>query len=367
MPEGYPDREPVPKAAKCRCCRKAPRTSSRLHDQRHDQGSCQARFWDLFVGIWELKSVYTVTLNPSLDKTLSIPRLVHGELNRVQLVRLDTGGKGINVSRALRALGVPGVAVGIVAGGTGQALAQGLSELRIPAELVWIPGETRSNITLVETEDNVYTKINEPGPELTTAGIAELQNRIGRLLQPEDLWVFSGSLPPGAPPDLYARLVQQVQEGGAYAALDSSGVGLKYGCHAAPFILKPNVDEAARVLGRALPRRDDQVDAVRTLLSMGVRIVGLTRGADGALVGQGEVVVEVVPPPVTVRSPIGAGDAFLAGLVYAWMRGLALEEMARWAVAAGTAATMQEGTGVGTRTQVEALLPQIVVRKEKFL
>ncbi len=306
--------------------------------------------------------IVTVTLNPSLDKTLRVPRLRRGELNRAQVVRWDIGGKGFNVSRALLALGMPSLAFGVLAGGTGQTLAQGLTALGIETELVWIEGETRANITLHESDEDVYTKINEPGPALTEADVQEIVDRVRQRVRPGDLWIFCGSLPPGAPIDLYGRLVRLVQENGALAALDTSGPALQEGARARPFLLKPNVEEAEDLLSRPLPGWDDQVAAVRALLESGVRLVALTRGGEGAFLANGTTLIAAEPPTIAGGSPIGAGDAFLAGLAYAWSRGAGLAEMARWAVACGAATAAQEGTGVGSRADVEALLPDVRIR-----
>ncbi|MCS7220222.1 MAG: 1-phosphofructokinase [Anaerolineae bacterium] len=307
--------------------------------------------------------IVTVTLNPSLDKTLRVTRLNRGELNRAQVVRMDVGGKGFNVSRALLALGMPSLAIGVMAGGTGQALAHGLTALGIEADLIWVEGETRSNITLLEADNGVYTKINEPGPTLSAEAVQEIMHRVEQRARPGDLWVFCGSLPPGAPADLYACLIQRVQGAGALAALDTSGAPLCAAVTALPFLLKPNVPEAEELMGCALPTLADQVAAVRSLQARGIRLVALTRGQEGALLADGAAVLAVKPPLIASGSPVGAGDAFLAGLVYAWSQGADLADMARWAAACGAAAAAQEGTGVGQRAEVEALFAQTCVEK----
>ncbi len=303
--------------------------------------------------------IVTVTVNPSLDKTLRVPRLVHGALNRAQLVRLDVGGKGINVSRALLALGMPSLVIGVMAGGTGQALAHGLAALGFETDLIWVEGETRANITLYESADRRYTKINEPGPTLTEADVQAILARVSQRVRPKDLWVFCGSLPPGAPVDLYGRLIERVQRAGAFAALDTSGEALKAGVAARPFLIKPNVAEAEELLGRSLASLEDQIAAVNELRALGIPMVALTRGEAGALLADASGVLQVAPPMAATGSSVGAGDAFLAGLIYAWARGGDLAEMARWAVACGTAAAAQEGTGVGDRETVEDLLSRV--------
>jgi 1-phosphofructokinase family hexose kinase len=305
--------------------------------------------------------IYTVTLNPSLDKTLFFPQLALGELNRARQVRLDVGGKGFNVSRALLALGLRSVAVGFVAGGTGEYLRQGLEALDIGTDLVQLSdGETRANLTVVEESTGMITKLNEPGPQVSDADVKLLLDRIQQRASEGDMWVMSGSVPPGTPADVYARSIEIVHRAGGRAFLDSSGPPLREGCRAAPYGVKPNVEEASEVLRRPLRSEGDLWLAIEQFLEMGIQLVALSRGAVGALVGSREGIIRAVPPPsVMVKSPIGAGDALLAGTVFAVRSGLDLEPVARWAVAAGTAAAIQEGTGMGEREEIERLVEEV--------
>ena len=192
--------------------------------------------------------IVTVTLNPSLDRTLSVPQFEPGAIHRAEFIRQDLGGKGINVSRALRALSIPSQMVAILAGRTGRSLREGLSAEGNAVHSLEVSGETRQNITLLDESTGVYTKINEPGPTLDPEHIAALKHRIEEMVQPGDLWALCGSLPPGAPHDLYAELVTIVQQRGGLAFLDTSGPAFRVGLTAGPFAIKPNSDEAAQVL-----------------------------------------------------------------------------------------------------------------------
>ena len=155
--------------------------------------------------------IYTVTLNPSLDRTLSVPELNPGAIHRARLLREDLGGKGVNVSRSLWALGIPSRILGFAGGWSGAALRAGLLAEGFDASFVEVGAEIRQNITLLDEGSGQYTKINELGPEIQAQHISALEEQIDRIAQPGDLWAFSGSLPPGAPPDLYAGLIRQVQ------------------------------------------------------------------------------------------------------------------------------------------------------------
>jgi 1-phosphofructokinase family hexose kinase len=299
--------------------------------------------------------IVTVTPNPSLDRTLTVPSISFNEMLRATTSRLDWGGKGFNVSRALQALGTESVAMGFAGGATGEMLDRGLREMGIATELVPVAGETRTNTVVTELRGERYVKVNEPGPTVHEENLASFLSRARARIKSGDLWVVSGSLPPGLPNDFYAQLIQQVRAGGARALLDASSEPLKLGCAAGPFLVKPNALEAAEFAGHPIGSEADALSAVRCFLQWGAELVALSLGADGLLLASGKQVVRAKPPKVEARNPVGAGDALLAGLAWAQERGLDHEEMARWGVAAGTAAAMREGVSFGGQAEVEAV------------
>jgi len=305
--------------------------------------------------------IVTVTLNPSLDRTLSVPELHPGTIHRARLIHEDLGGKGINVSRTLCMLDIPSRIVGFVGGRTGRALSDGLLANGFDVSFVDVGGETRQNITLLDESSGQYTKINEQGPTIGSHHIQTLEKQIEETGHPGDLWTFCGSLPPGALSGLYAKLIKRVQKINGRAFLDTSGASLRDGLIARPFALKINIEEAAELLGYHLDGDHDVCCAAHELQSTGIPVVVLTRGAQGLVLAMNGEVVIAVPPSVDVRSPIGAGDATLAGLLWAIIDQCDPIATARRAVACGTAAAMQEGTGVGERTLIEKLLTQIEI------
>jgi 1-phosphofructokinase family hexose kinase len=303
--------------------------------------------------------IITVTLNPSLDRTLSVPRLDWNEVLRATASRLDWGGKGFNVSRALQALGAESLALGLVGGAAGERLERGLRELGIDTDLVPIVGETRTNTVVAEEVGERYLKVNEPGPAVQPGELSTFLGRVRARLRPGDLWVLAGNLPPGAPPDVYAQLVTLIQEGGARALLDTSKEPLKLGCAAGPWLIKPNAAEAEELTGQQIRSTVDALHAASFCLRQGVAFVALSMGPAGLLLATEGQAVHAVPPCVRVRVPVGTGDALLAGLAWALEEGLPLAEMARWGVAAGTAAAMREGVGMGTAHEVRAIYEQV--------
>lgn len=307
--------------------------------------------------------IITVTLNPCLDKTLVASNLEPGQINRARLIQIDLGGKGINVSRALLGLGLNSLAMGFLGGATGDFMRRGLIALGVETDFVTVEGETRTNITIFDEALGLQTKINEAGPEPTETEIETLLDKVRGRATDSDLWIFAGNLPPGAPSDLYARLISIVKGRGGRACLDTSGPPLRLGSKVGPYLIKPNATEAGEVMGRELTSDKDMLEAVHFFLERDIEIVALSLGARGALIGTGQGIASARPPRVKVETPIGAGDSLLAGLVWAMENGLSLTEIARWAVASGTAAAMEKGTGVCTRAVVERLLGRIEVER----
>ena len=305
--------------------------------------------------------IYTVTLNPSLDRTLSVKELNPGALHRARLVREDLGGKGINVSRSLRALGIPSRILGFAGGWSGAALRAGLLAEEFDASFVEVGSEIRQNITLLDENSGQYTKINELGPEVQMQHISALEEQIDRIAQPGDLWAFCGSLPPGAPLDLYGRLIRQVQNSEGLAFLDTSGVALRLGMSARPFSIKINAEEVLEVLHGRRKAGLDLASVAGGLQEGSTRLVVLTRGAQGLVLALGDERLVAVPPEVVARSSVGAGDASLAGLLWGISENCDPAMLARRAAACGTAAAMQEGSEVGEAALVSNLLDKIEV------
>ena len=305
--------------------------------------------------------IYTVTLNPSIDKCLTVPTLKTGQINRATQVRHDWGGKGVNVSRALQALGIESVIVTVLAGTTGQALLAGLGDQGYNLTYIEIPGQNRHNLTLIDPARGQVTKINEPGPTLSAADESKMLELVQRMAEPGDIWAFCGRLPPGASENLYRALIDLVQARGSLAFLDTSGPALRFGLTAQPFAIKPNEEEAAEILDRPVAGRREARRAVQMLVESGPPLVALSRGPAGLLLGYQGQLIEASPPPVQEASPVGAGDAALAGLIWGFHEGCDPQEIARRAVAAGTATAMQDGTGVGDRDLIANLMPAIQI------
>jgi len=308
-----------------------------------------------------LATIYTVTLNPSLDHTMHFSRLALGGLNRATGSRIDLGGKGVNVSRALRQFGVETVVLGFGAGMFGRSLLEGLQQSGYQCDFVEVAGETRANVTVIDEATGATTKLNEPGPTLSQDDLQAFEKRLLARLSEGDICVFSGSLPPGAPPDAYAQLITGVHGRGAMAVLDTSGVALAEGCAAAPDWVKPNAVEAAELVDMPFDTPGELVSGSKAILALGPSRALVSLGRRGAALADGAGLWLAEPPAIVEVSAVGAGDALLAGALWAWCEGMPPGEVVRWAVATGTAAAMEEGTAMPTLTRIKEVYEKVGV------
>ena len=227
--------------------------------------------------------IYTVTLNPALDKTVQIPSFRLGEVNRISAMRTDPGGKGINVSKVLRELGEPSVAAAILGGAAGQKIESALRALGIEGMYLFTGHETRTNLKIVDPTLHTNTDVNEPGAPADEAVLSKLLTQLTDRLRPGDLVVLSGKAPAGAPDTLYRDWILACRAAGAAVYLDAEGELLRQGVTAGPALIKPNQAELSGVMGRPLTTEDETIRAAQELLAQGVGCVAVTMGAGGAL------------------------------------------------------------------------------------
>ncbi|MCL7380084.1 1-phosphofructokinase [Streptomyces sp. 35G-GA-8] len=284
--------------------------------------------------------ILTVTPNPSLDRTYEVPALDRGEVLRATAERMDPGGKGVNVSRAVAAAGRRTVAVLPLGGAPGALVAELLAEQSIEVAPVPVAGATRSNIALAEP-DGTLTKINAPGPELTAVESESLLSTI-RTHAGAAAWIACcGSLPRGLAPEWYAELVARAHRAGARIALDTSGPSLLAALRERPDVVKPNAEELAQAVGRPLATVGDAVKAAEELRTFGAGSVLASLGADGQLLVSEAGTYFGSAAVAAVRSNVGAGDASLAGFLAAGGEG---PDALASAVAHGAAAVQLPGS-----------------------
>jgi 6-phosphofructokinase 2 len=303
--------------------------------------------------------IYTVTLNPALDRTLYVESLVPGQSTRIRQEARYAGGKGIDVSRALREMGSNSVALGLVGGFDGKELEGRLLLSGVACRFTHIANETRTNVIIQDESNGAETALLARGPEVQPA---ELMDFLDVLQRSPDMsfLVISGSLPPGLTPEVYARMISIGVERGAKVVLDTAGEALRQSIHARPAIIKPNRYELAELAGKPLPDLQ-AVTEYAMRISGFVETVLVSLGSDGILMITKNQITHARPPKVMVKSTVGAGDCALAGFVHGLAIGESNTDALRRAVATGTAATLNAGTGLCRCSDVDALLPQITV------
>ncbi|MFD1955561.1 1-phosphofructokinase [Paenibacillus thailandensis] len=309
--------------------------------------------------------VITVTLNPALDKTVTLDSFEYGGLNRIREMRTDPGGKGINVAKVLRQFAVSTRALGLAAGYQGQVIRDRLQRLDIPSRFKQAEGETRVNLKIVDESTKRTTELNEPGFQVDAGILDDFLTAFREEAANASFVVLAGSLPPGAPPQFYRTLIEAARQSGVRTILDADGKALAYGIEAAPYAIKPNIHELEALLGTGLNSRESIVRGARSLTDRGIEYVLVSMGAEGSLLVTKEDVVAARPFPITPVSTVGAGDSMVAAMVYGFLQGQAAEEIARWTSAAGTVTASKPGTEVCTLEEVRQSLHLVHLAREQ--
>jgi 1-phosphofructokinase len=309
-------------------------------------------------------NVVTVTPNPAIDWTVTVPGFAAGAVNRAAAERSQPAGKGVNVAAALAGYGLGVAATGFLGRDNAAAFEAFFAARRIGDAFVRVDGATRTGIKIVDPDRQETTDVNFPGTPVSGDHLDVLRERVRALAVRGNRWfVLAGSLPPGADPSLYAVLARSIMAAGCHVVLDTSGEALQHALDAAPSIVKPNLHELEALAGRALPSAGDVADAARALLERGVELAAVSMGADGALFVTRDAIVHARPPAVEVGSSVGAGDAMVAGIVAARLAGLDLADTARLATAFSVAALTHREPGAPTREEIEVLAGRVGVEQ----
>ena len=307
--------------------------------------------------------IYTVTLNPAIDKTVVIENMQPGGVNRVVSLREDAGGKGVNVSKCLKNLGAESVAAMILAGGTGDRLEAMLGELGIAVLQVRTEGMNRTNLKIVDPVKKENTDINEPGPVVSEDLLEKFQKTLGEQIQKGDIVILSGSLPAGVDRGLYGAWTSYFRGMGACVYLDADGEPMEKGMAAVPYMIKPNNEELAKLLGKETLTMEEMIAEGKRLLERGIEEIVISLGGDGAIFVSADGVFQAEGLKVTVKSTVGAGDSMVAAMAYGQDKNLGREEKIRLAVAMGAASVMQSGTQSPEADLVWELAQQVKLRK----
>ncbi len=310
-----------------------------------------------------LKKIITITLNPALDKTIYLDELQPGKLHRLENITKDPGGKGINVSKTLRAMGVESTATGFLGGNIGEDIVRALRKKAIVCDFVDTENETRCNTKIMEA-DGRLTELNESGAMVSEHLVTALKEKIKFLAEKETLFVFSGSIPPGVDASIYKECIEIVHKCGGKAILDADGEAFRIGLEAKPDYIKPNVFELEKYVGHPIGNDPKEIKKVaKELLKSGVKNVAVTAGEDGAFFFSKKSSLKVSPLSVEVVSTVGAGDAFVSGMAIGWIRGMNEREMVEYSTALSAACVTTEGTNPAGRELVESLVAKISMEK----
>ncbi|RKY34443.1 MAG: hypothetical protein DRP73_05570 [Candidatus Omnitrophota bacterium] len=306
--------------------------------------------------------VFTLSLNSSLDHTYYVERILFEDINRVEEKRVDAGGKGINVGRMLARLGAEIEVICFLGGETGKKIASLLKEEGVKFRPIYTKGETRNIFNFVEKKTGRTLRINEKGPLISPEEEERLFSCLDELeLNSNDIFVISGSLPPGLKVDTYRRIVEKMKSKTPTVVLDTDGEPLKEGVKSLPFMIKPNLWELERLLGERIESFGRLKERIPILLNKGISVISLTLGEKGALVFWNSHLLYGAPPKITPESSIGCGDAFLSGFLFHLLREEGYRECLRYAIACGTAKATKKGTLMPEKEEGDRFVDEVEI------
>jgi 6-phosphofructokinase 2 len=310
---------------------------------------------------YHVSLIVTLTINPAIDRTVSVDKLVFEDRAYI-LDRTEAGGgRGINASKVIHGFGGKTLAL-LTAGGTsGEKMLKSLSGMGFPFEAVRVQSDTRINLTISDKQ-GLTMKLNELGEPISAAELKQIHQLVDARLGKAQWLLICGSIPPGVPPHFYCEIIELAKRRGVKTMVDTEGEALRHSLEAKPTLITPNQHEAERLLGRALITRGQFLEALERIQKMGSDSVILSLGSRGAAGSSPDGVFEALPPHVDALGPIGAGDALAAAFAWSMEKKKPFAEALRWGVAAGTAKAMLPGMTFPTLDQTRAIYKQVEVR-----
>ena len=306
--------------------------------------------------------IVTLTINPTIDRVISVDRLAFEDRAYINSTRETAGGRGINASSVIHSFGGKTLALLTSGGDSGARMESHLKHCGINFQTVPIQNQIRTNLTITDRH-GLTVNLNEAGPQLSKPEIARVEKAVRDALADASWLMVCGSLPPGVPHDFYARLIAAARKKKVKTLLHSDAESLRLGLDEKPTVVTPNQQEAARLLGRTLLTRTHYLEAAQAIRSMGAETVVLSVGSRGAVGAFDVGLVEAVPPRVDSVCPIGAGDALTAGYTWARERKSNPVDAMRWGVAAGTAKATQPGMRFPTLEQTKDVFARVELRQ----
>jgi 1-phosphofructokinase len=308
------------------------------------------------------QTVVTVTLNPAIDQTASIPNFTAGAVNRVESVRTEPGGKGVNVASFLADLGHASLATGLLGSDNAEPFQALFENKGITDRFVRVAGATRVNVKIVDAARDEVTDINFPGLDAGGKAYEELLAQLEALAREHCWFVCAGSVPGGLPSGVYRELLEHLRGADVRVVLDTSGAPLREAIAAAPFAIKPNIDELQELVGQTLDSEAAILRAARGLLAGSIGCVVVSMGERGAYFVEPQSCLHAQAGAPCVLSTVGAGDAMVAGWVAGHLRGLDPEGCARLATACSVGTLGQPGLRLPPQQDIEQIGKGVTVR-----
>ena len=306
--------------------------------------------------------ILTLTINPAVDRTISVDRLVFEDRAYI-LSRSDAaGGRGINASRVLHSFGAKTLAIVTSGGPNGKRYEKLLTKWSFPINVVPIQHDIRVNLTITDRQ-GLTIKLNEQGPLITSEELGRVEKAVEGALESASWLMLCGSIPPGVSPDFYTKLIHKARERNVKTLLDTDGDALLHGVEAGPTVVTPNQPEAERLLNRALITRAHFMEAAVRIKAMGAESVLLSLGSRGVVAIDENQLLEALPPRIEAVSPLGAGDALAAAFVWAVNKKKEFADCVRWGVAAGTASAKLPGVEFPNVEQTKEVYKSVEIRK----
>ena len=306
--------------------------------------------------------IATVSLNPAIDQTALVPNFTAGAVNRVEREQSDAGGKGVNVASFLAHFGFSVAVTGLLGDANLEPFVRLFVDKGIVDRFVRVPGLTRVNVKIVDEAQDRVTDINFPGLQVGDNDLARLYAAVDALAENTEWFVLSGSVPSGVPETVYADLVARLKRRGKTVVLDASGPSFAAAISARPDVIKPNIEELQELVGGRLAGHAEVVEAARVLVGRGIGLVAVSMGPRGAVFVEDGAAVLAVPPKITVKSTVGAGDAMVAGIVTGALRGLDLADRARLATAFSMGALGEIGPRLSPPSVIEATMREVGIQ-----
>jgi len=305
--------------------------------------------------------IVTLTMNPAVDRTIAVDRLAFDDRAYILSSKDSPGGRGINAACVIHSFGGKTLAIIPAGGERGARFEQYMTHCGFPVKTVPIRNDIRLNLTITDRH-GLTVKLNEIGPKLDRNELSNIERVIEEQLGTATWLMLCGSLPPGVPSDFYADLITRAKKKNVRTLLDTDGEALSQAIEAGPTVVTPNQQEAERLLNTVLLTRSQAMTAARRIHSLGAEMVVLSLASRGAIGVAGELSLEAIPPRVDAISPIGAGDALAAALLWSFEQGDHFPEALRWSVAAGTASAMLPGMNFATLDQTRKVHDEVDVR-----